>query len=145
MTDGDPTDGMADSIRRTLRSVLDGHPVSFAMVFGSAARGSMDDRSDVDVAVEFDDHRPGDDGYSDVYLRLVSDLDGALPTDVDVVDVHSMPPQFARVAFDDGDAIVGSDSRRRELEREMAGDSPSRSNAHARVAAAAERLREGSS
>lgn len=145
MTDSDPTDGVADSIRRTLRSVLDEHPVSFAMVFGSAARGSMDDRSDVDVAVEFDDHRPGDDGYSDVYLRLVSDLDGALPTDVDVVDVHSMPPQFARVAFDDGDVIVGSDSRRRELEREVAGDSPSRRDACARIAAAAERLREKSS
>ena len=144
MADSDPTGGVADPVRGTLRSVLEGHPVSFAMVFGSAARGAMDDRSDIDVAVEFADHRPGGDGYSDVYLRLVSDLDDALPTGVDVVDVHSMPPQFARVAFDDGDVIVGTNSRRRELEREVAGDPPSRRNARDRVAAAVERLREGS-
>lgn len=38
----------------TLRRVLAEHGVSFAVLFGSGARGSMDEDTDLDVAVEFE-------------------------------------------------------------------------------------------
>lgn len=128
----------------TARRVLDRHSVSFALLFGSGARPSTTEADDLDIAVEFEKIRPEDGGYSDDYLRLLSDLDDALPVDVDVVDVHTMSPEFARVAFDDGVRLVGSDDRRRELERAIAGDEPSVADARERVAAAANRLREES-
>jgi len=126
-----------------LRETLARHPVSFAMVFGSAARGDSTERSDLDIAVEFSSLRPDDDGYSEAYLRLRSDLDDAFPEAVDVVDVHATPPSFARSVFTDGRVVIGSESRRTELERERAGDPPSLTTARDRVAAAVERLREG--
>ncbi len=151
MTNGDASGITAERIRTTVRSVLADHPVSFAMLFGSSARGTMDDRSDVDLALEFDTHRPDDDGYSELYLRVGSELEDALPTDVDVVDVHTMTPQFASVAFDEGDVVVVTDGGgallvvsedvRAELERDVAGDPPSFENVRNRVAAAAKRLR----
>ncbi|WP_415380305.1 type VII toxin-antitoxin system MntA family adenylyltransferase antitoxin [Halosimplex sp. TS25] len=126
-----------------LRECLDRHPVSFAMVFGSVARDEARNGSDIDLAIEFESLRPEDDGYSDAYLRLRSDLDERLPVEIDVVDVHSLPPSFGRVVFEDGTVVLGSDERRAELEREVAGEQPSVSDARSRVAAAARRLREG--
>lgn len=52
--------------RERLVATLEAAPVSFAMVFGSAGRGELTDRSDLDIAVEFDGLRSSDDGYSDV-------------------------------------------------------------------------------
>ncbi|MWV41021.1 nucleotidyltransferase domain-containing protein [Natrialba sp. INN-245] len=139
-------DGVPDETTiETLRSVLAENAVSFALLFGSGARGSMADRSDLDVAIEFDDRRPGDDGYSEAYLRLCATLAEEVPTSIDVVDVHAMSPRFARVAFDEGEVILGSDQRRAELADEYAGQPPSVRDACDRVAAAVERLREGSS
>lgn len=137
--------GPGEGVVADLQRVLASHAVSFAMLFGSSARRTMDEHSDLDVAFEFDTLRPDDDGYSDAYLRLVSELDAELPLSVDLVDVHSMPPSFARVAFDEGEVILGSETRRAELERAYAGEPPSLEDARDRVAAAAERLREGSS
>lgn len=133
---GDAMDRLRDSLER--------HPVSFAMVFGSVAREETTSESDVDIAVEFEGFRPEDDGYSDVYLGLCSDLDEALPVETDVVDVHSLSPSFARIVFDDGVVILGSDERRSELEREVAGEQPTVSDARDRIAAAARRMREDS-
>lgn len=138
---GDRSTALVDRVR----AVLDRHPVAFAMVFGSGARDAMDGHSDLDVAVEFDGTRPDDDGYSDLYLSLYADLDRSLQRSIDLVDVHTMPPGFARVAFDEGAVLVGSESRRAELERRLAGDRPSLEEARSRVDAAVQRLREGSS
>jgi hypothetical protein len=99
----------------------------------------------VDLAVEFEELRPDDDGYSDAYLRLLSDLEETLSVTVDIVDVHTMPPEFARVVFDQGILLRGTEQRRSELEQAIAGDELTVSEARERVAAAADRLREGSS
>jgi len=132
------TDG---SIRAEIQRVLSAHPVSFAMLFGSAARESIATADDIDLAVEFETHRPSDAGYSDVYLKLVGDLEAALPTEVDVVDVHTMNESFATVVFDTGEVLVGDD-RRSELAACVTGAGPSAERARNRVAAAADRLTE---
>lgn len=102
----------------------------------------MRPKSDLDLAIEFDDLRPEDDGYSDAYLGLRSDLNTAVAINVDVVDVHSMTDRFARAAFDTGDVIHGPKRRRDELERNIAAESASVADACKRVTAAMTRLRE---
>lgn len=125
-----------------IHDVLEGHPVSFALLFGSAAREEPTTPRDVDIVVEFESHRPGDDGYFERYVALLGDLEAAADSRVDLVDVRSMSPQFARIAFDEGRVLVGTDDRRAALEREFAGEPPSAAEARERVAAVADRLRE---
>lgn len=133
----------ADAGLWAVREVLEDHPVSFAMVFGSAARGTASESSDLDVAIELADVRPGDAGYSDAFLRVYTDVSDSLPGEVDVVDVHTMTPEFASVAFDEGVVVVGSASRGAELERELTGAEPSVEDARKRVETAVRRLRDG--
>ena len=125
-----------------LEEVLAKHPVSFAMVFGSAARGGSDPPNDIDLAVEFSSLRPGEAGYNEQYFSLIDALETATDRQVDVVDVHTMPPTFARIAFDDGVRITGTAQRNRELEEKIAGDRPTFEDARKRVSKAAQRLRE---
>lgn len=129
-----------DDRRRRLEQVLSEYPLSFAMVFGSASRGTMDDTSDVDLAVEFEELRPDDEEYNGVYLSLVAALETALAISVDVVDVHTMSPQFARAAFDDGTVLIGSAEKRATLADEIAAEELRVADARERVAAAVERL-----
>ncbi|WP_247730628.1 type VII toxin-antitoxin system MntA family adenylyltransferase antitoxin [Halovivax limisalsi] len=135
--------GLDGETIEVLERVLGEHGVSFAMVFGSGARGTMDEESDLDVAIEFDTVRPTDDGYSERYLRLQTALEATLSIPVDVVDVHAMEPRFASVAFDEGRLIRGTESRKAELAECYAGEAPSVTNARERVRAAVERLQDG--
>lgn len=125
-----------------IRRVLERHSVSFAMLFGSTVHQTHTAEHDLDLAVEFDEMHPADDGYSDAYLGLLSDLEDALTTSVDVVDVHSLTPQFARAVFDTGVVILGDDEHRAALERDLAADTLSVDDARERVATAVERLEE---
>jgi len=134
-----------DETLADVRRVLDEHGVSLAILFGSGAQPQPTAVGDLDFAIEFEDCRPDDGGYSDVYLRLLSDLEETVSLGVDVVDVHTMPPEFGRVVFDQGRLLLGTDQRRAELERAIAGDELTISEACDRVAAAADRLREETS
>jgi predicted nucleotidyltransferase len=136
---------LEDTALDDVREVLAQHSVSFALLFGSGARVSTTEMGDVDLAVEFEELRPDDDGYSDAYLRLLSDFEETLSVAVDIVDVHTMPPAFARVVFDQGILLLGTDQRRVELEQPIAGDELTVNDARKRVAAAVDRLREESS
>ncbi len=142
MTGGERVDtgfdnGALDEIER----VLSRHSVGFAVVFGSVARGTTNRKSDIDVAIEFEHLRPGDTGYSDTYLRLLSELDAVVSADIDVVDVHSMTPRFARAVFDTDELLIGTEKRRNELEQELAGELLSVAEARERVSAAVARLK----
>jgi len=119
--------------------VLAGHPVEFAVLFGSAARGEGADRGDVDLAVEFGDAVDAG-GYSAAYLALVTDLEDSLGEDVDVVTFTSMSPQFRSVVLEEGTVVVGTEADRAELEDRFRQDPPSIEDARRRVAAAAGRL-----
>lgn len=140
-----PRDGESETlderVRSELVSVLSRHPVSFALLFGSAARDSMGTDSDVDVAVEFQDLRPSDETYNRVYLQLVTDMAAALDVDVDIVDVHTMSPRFAATVFESDEILVGTEDRRIELKAELATEAASFDDALDRVRTSANRLR----
>ena len=123
----------------TVVAVLEEKPVSFAMVFGSIARNDAAERSDIDIAVEFETIRPGDEGYSDVFLETYNAVDEAVSVEIDLIDVHSMPPAFASSALDGGMILLGSEERRIELTEELA-QKPSLEEAQRRVSEAAKRL-----
>lgn len=131
-----------EEVLTAIRDRLSRHPVSVAMLFGSVVRDEATDHSDIDLAIAFESLSPGDEDYNDVYFRLRSDL-ADVSEDVDVVDVRSMSPSFARVVFDDGIVLLGSEDERAELESDIAGDRPTVAAARKRVATVAERLREG--
>ena len=140
---GERVDAMLDEEQlAVIRRVLERHSVSFAMLFGSTVHRSHTADTDIDLAVEFDGMRPADDGYSDAYLGLLSDLEDALTTPVDVVDVHTLTPQFARAIFDTGVVVIGDDEQQAALERDLAADTLSVDDARERVATAVERLLE---
>jgi predicted nucleotidyltransferase len=136
---------LSDETFEDLHRVLARHSVSLALLFGSGARTPTTEVGDLDLAIEFDEIRPDDSGYSEVYLRLLSDLEEAVSLDVDIVDIHTMPPRFGRVVFDQGILLLGSEQRRAELERDVAGDELTVSDARERVASAVDRLHEESS
>lgn len=104
------------SIRETVAATLTDHPVSVGFLFGSRARGEAHDRSDVDVAVAFEDTTPGESGHVDARLALGADLALALGTDdIDVIDLHAASPPLVRTVFRDGDRLVGTDDDVRQL------------------------------
>lgn len=127
-----------------IRDVFSDHDVRLAIVFGSAANPD-EEPMDVDLAVEFTDRKPGDDGYASEYLGLRAALEEALEREVDLVDVHTMPPAFAAVVFEDGVRVFGTEDRFHRLAMGLAGERPSIDESRDRIAAAVDRLREGSS
>jgi predicted nucleotidyltransferase len=129
--------------RRRLRDILRNNDVALAAAFGSTVRGD-DDPADLDLAIEFEDYRPGDDGYASVYLRLFSALEDALGVEIDLVDVHSMAPGFASAALSEAVLLVGDADRLDALARWYEADSPSATDARERIVAAADRLGKGS-
>ncbi|QLH76811.1 nucleotidyltransferase domain-containing protein [Halosimplex rubrum] len=140
--DGAETDLALDEAELSrIREEFSRNRVSFAMVFGSVARGGTRPNSDLDLAVSFEDLDPEDEGYSDAYLRLRSAIADAVPFDVDIVDVRTMPETFAESAFDHGVTVLGSEAERAELESELTEGSLSTEAAKDRVTAAVERLR----
>lgn len=80
--------------------------VSFAIVFGSSARGTAHARSDVDVALGFGPgRRPG--AYE--LGAIVSRLEEAAGQRVDVVVLDDAPPGLAYRVFRDGVAVLVRD------------------------------------
>lgn len=140
VADDDPVPPLDPETVERVRDVLSSHPVAFAMVFGSRARGAAEADSDVDLAVEFDDVRPAEDGYSSVYFRLLTDLTDALDAAVDVVDVRSMSPRFARAAFDASTVVYGTEARKRRLADGLTGEPISLNEARTRVSEAVKRM-----
>jgi len=98
-----------------IQAVLDRYPVRLALVFGSHARQEASERSDVDIAVEFEDVLPEGTQYSELLLGLGADLEIALSESVDVVDLHRTDPSLGRQILEEGVLLVGSRDRRDEL------------------------------
>ena len=113
----------------TLQAVLREHPVRLAILFGSHATETTHPTSDIDLAVEFVDHRPSDPSYNDAFLGLSAELSDALETDdVDLVDLHTVSPALARAIFEKGVLLVGEQARAAELRRQLtAAESETRS------------------
>ena len=131
-----------DADRQAIREVLAAHEIRLAILFGSA----VDDPepADLDIAIEFETWRPGDDGYASAYLTLRNALEDAVGTTVDLVDIHTADDTFLAVAFDTGTRLYGPKQRHTELKEAVSDSHPSTTDAQKRVAAAAQRLREQS-
>jgi predicted nucleotidyltransferase len=103
-----------------VQEVLRGHPVQLAILFGSYATGRSHPNSDIDVAVELDGPRPSDTDYNETFFGLSADLSHVLETDdVDVVDLHTVPPELAEAIFERGILIVGEKNHADALRRHL--------------------------
>jgi predicted nucleotidyltransferase len=106
-----------------LQSVLGDHPIRLAVLFGSYATDRIHARSGVDIAVEFENLRPGDDSYNKGFLGLGADVSEALGTDdVDLLDVHALSASLARSVFEEGVLIIGEPERVQALRQRLVDD-----------------------
>jgi predicted nucleotidyltransferase len=91
------------------RALTDDPDIGYAIVFGSAARGTAHAHSDLDVAIGLPEGRRlnalelGD---------LISRLEKAVGHSVDVVDLEEAPPGLAYRIFRDGQTLVEKDRTR---------------------------------
>lgn len=109
-----------EDITATISATIEDHPVALAILFGSQATGTSHPASDIDIAIELADLRPGDAGYNDVFLGVSAALAEAFGTDnVDVVDVHSLSPEMARSVLTSGHLVAGDPARLERLRRQL--------------------------
>lgn len=124
-----------------LQAVLREHPVRLAILFGSHATETTHATSDIDLAVEFDEHRPADPSYNDVFLGLSADLSDALETDdVDLVDLHAVSPALAAAIFENGVLLVGEAEHGAELRRQLTASESDQQSPRDRLDAALDRI-----
>lgn len=103
-----PRDRLAPVID-AIRPVLEADDrVAYAVVFGSAARGAMHARSDLDVAIGL---RPG--VALDLFAAggLAGRLAQAAGRPVDVVTLEEAPPALAYRVFREGTVVLDRDRR----------------------------------
>jgi len=113
-----------DALTEKIRTILRKHPVQVAVLFGSHATGQAHAGSDIDIAVAFDDLKPGDEGYNETFFGLSVALSETLETDdIDLVDVHTLSPSMRRSVFDTGTVLVGSDADIQAIQDELQSDS----------------------
>lgn len=93
-----------DSIVR----VLDNHPLTLAVLFGSYVRGEATKSSDIDIAVEFDDSLTSPE-RTQSRIELIEQLSVTLESDkVDVIPLPSAPSTLINEILLDGILIYGS-------------------------------------
>lgn len=105
----------------TVRGVLDQHPIQFALLFGSYARGTTFSGSDIDIAVAFDGTLTDDTSQrASARFSLIADLMSALGTDdVDVAVIEDLQPRVGKSAFEHGIILIGSREQAERYHREF--------------------------
>lgn len=105
-------EGIRDSLAQT--------DVAFAILFGSHARGTASESSDVDIALGFPEAMDAHDRFH-ARNRIDADLQASAEGFVDVADITSLPTPVAYAALRDGLILVGDDATveayRDEVER----------------------------
>ncbi len=124
-----------------LQGVLREHPIRLVILFGSYATETTHATSDIDVAVKFNDHRPLDPSYNNVFFELSVELSEALEADnVDLVDLHAVSPQLATTIFEQGILLVGETEHATELDRRLTAYDPDQQSPCERLDAALDRI-----
>lgn len=105
--------------RDAIIDVLESHPVSLAVLFGSVVSGDRHPKSDIDIAVEFED---SSSDTLDDRLSLIADLSVALETnEIDLAVIDDLDPYVGERAFHEGERLIGSEDQfeeeRRRFER----------------------------
>jgi hypothetical protein len=88
--------GFADDLRRRLRPFCEKHHIRRLEVFGSAARGELNPRSDVDLLVTLDESVPTSTA---ALLEMAGEVEEFLGAPVDFVlrpSLEKSPNRFAR-------------------------------------------------
>lgn len=98
--DGVDVDGMSAYLARS--------PVVFAVLFGSHARGTADESSDVDVALGFPDGMTVHERF-DARNRIDAELQEYAEHFVDVSDVESLPTPVAYASLQDAITLAGAE------------------------------------
>nr|WP_233340525.1 nucleotidyltransferase domain-containing protein [Haloprofundus sp. MHR1] len=91
-----------------IRAYLAQTEVSFAILFGSHARGTADESSDVDIALRFPAEMPEDERFRR-RNRIDAELQEFADGFVDVSDIESLPTHVAHAALRDGICLVGGE------------------------------------
>lgn len=133
-------DGVSVDVDR-LRSVLAEHPVEFAVLFGSHARGEADAHSDVEIGVILE---PMDDvrTYRRAIERLLADISSACGSnDVDLVDLTDVDSRVARHALADAVVLLGTQDRLEAIRKTHDDSSEGHSSFRDRLDVALERAR----
>lgn len=102
-----------DALERTLQGILAGRaePLVAAYLFGSRARGTASDRSDVDIAVLYTEAPvPGLEGLG---FDLEADLERALGQPVQIVVLNTAPVDLVHRVLRDGHLLLDRDRSRR--------------------------------
>lgn len=89
-----------------IRDYLAQTEVIFAVLFGSHARATADESSDVDIALRFPDDLSKTDRFRR-RNRIDADLQAYADGFVDVSDIDSLPTPVAHAALRDGVCVVG--------------------------------------
>ncbi len=112
------SDGPGDLDEEAIRAVLEEHPVTVAVLFGSYVRGQQSVESDVDIAVAFDASVTEEDRIP-ARVGLIVDLSDRLETGaVDVTDLDAVDPAVGKHAMECGRLLIGDEShRQRYLDR----------------------------
>lgn len=93
---------------KNIQDILDEYPIQFAILFGSYAAGDTHEKSDVDIAVEFESIDRTEPEYNDEFFGLSADLSDELETDnVDLVDIRNISPGVAKAILKEGVLLVG--------------------------------------
>ncbi|RDZ51315.1 DNA polymerase III subunit beta [Haloferax sp. Atlit-4N] len=82
--------------------------VIFAVLFGSYARGTADESSDVDIALRFPEEMSEAERFRR-RNRIDADLQSYAEGFVDVSDIESLPTHVAHAALRDGVRVVGDE------------------------------------
>jgi predicted nucleotidyltransferase len=94
-------DGIRDTLART--------ELVFAVLFGSCARDTAGESSDVDIALRFPDEMGARERFR-LRNRLDAELQRYAEDFVDVSDIDALPTSVAYAALREGDLLVGEES-----------------------------------
>ncbi|MCL9817726.1 type VII toxin-antitoxin system MntA family adenylyltransferase antitoxin [Natronocalculus amylovorans] len=101
-----------------IQTYLNQTEVSFAVLFGSHARGVADESSDVDIALQFPDELSDANRFRR-RNRIDADLQVYADGFVDVSDIESLPTHVAYAALRDGIRLVGDSEKIATYKRQI--------------------------
>lgn len=114
-----PDDSVVETIDlEEIREYLTQTDVIFAVLFGSHARGSADESSDVDIALRF----PDDLSEAERFRRrnrIDAELQAYADGFVDVSDIESLPTHVAHAALRDGIRLIGEQEALRAYKQQI--------------------------
>jgi predicted nucleotidyltransferase len=90
--------------RQEILRILRARGAANPRVFGSVARGTADERSDVDLLVDLTEPRPRGFHYVGLIVELEEELAGLLGRPVHVTEDADLSPDFGRSLT--GDAVL---------------------------------------